>query len=126
MPNLQAAIYANGTYIGEADLRPLDPAMGVYGGTFHPNEAYRAVRPVVLELMRRAWPRQHSASESHLREAYRRHDALDIEVRTADGAALHPTTVHIEDAGGVWRDEAPRIELLGLPEEEAQRHFSGG
>ena len=126
MRSLRASIYANGALIGHADLQVLDPSMGTFGGAFHPDEAYDAIRPVVLELMRRAWPRRQATSARHLREAYRRHDALDLEVRTAEGAVLHPATVHIEDAGGVWTDEAPRIELLGLPEAEAQRHFPGG
>lgn len=126
MPDLTVAVYANGTLVGHADLQPLDPSLGVYGGAFQPNEGYDAVRPVVLELMRRAWPRQQSTSPPHLREAYRRHDALDIEVRTEAGDVLHPTTVHIEDAGGVWTDEAPQIELRGLPSAEADHHFPTG
>jgi hypothetical protein len=77
----------------------------------------------VLELMRRAWPRGSPPSAGHLREAYRCHDALALEVRVSGDAVLHPAEVYIEDAGGVWTDAAPRIELVGLPEAEARRHF---
>jgi hypothetical protein len=47
----------------------------------------------------------------------------DALARAEGGEALHPAAVHIEDAGGVWTDTAPRVELMGLPEAEARRHF---
>ncbi|MDX1418464.1 MAG: hypothetical protein R3181_00740 [Rubricoccaceae bacterium] len=123
MPQLTVAVYANDALVGHADLHPLDPPLGVYGGAFEPTEGYGAIRPVVLELMRRAWPRQRAESPPHLDEAYRRHAGLALEVRTEAGEGLHPTSVHIEDAGGVWTDEAPRIEVRGLPDAEARRHL---
>ena len=123
MRALHATVYANGALVGHADLFPVDLATGTYGGPFHPGEGYRAIRPIVLELMRRAWPRQQAPSAGRLREAYRRHEALALEVRTEGGEALHPSAVYIEDAGGVWTDVAPRVELLGLPDEEARLHF---
>ncbi|HLT47903.1 MAG TPA: hypothetical protein VK002_11790 [Rubricoccaceae bacterium] len=126
MSALRVSVYANGAFVGHADLRPVDPETGTYGGPFNPGEGYAAVRPVVLELMRRTWPRQQAESAAHLREAYRRHDALALEVRTEAGEPLHPSAVYVEDAGGVWTDAVPRVELLGLPDEEARRHFGGG
>jgi hypothetical protein len=126
MPSLHVNVYANGALVGRADLRPIDAGVGTYGGPFHPGEGYGPIRPVVLELMRRAWTRDEEPSEGDLREAYRRHDALELEVRTPDGVTLHPVTVHIEDAGGgVWADAEPRVELVGLPGVEARRYFGG-
>jgi hypothetical protein len=123
MPTVPVTLYANGVVIGHADLHPIDPELGVYGGPFHPGEGYTTIRPIVLELMRRVWPRGEAASARRLREAYRRHDALHIEVRTEGGEELHPATFHIEDAGGVWTDAAPRVELVGLPDAEVRHHF---
>jgi hypothetical protein len=128
MPALHVTIYAGGAPVGHADLHPIDPGTGAYGGPFHPGAGYGAIRPVVLELVRRAWPRSESRSAGRLREAYRHHDALALEVRTEGDEALHPAAIFIDDASGVWTDAAPRIELVGLPEAEARRYFgdSGG
>jgi hypothetical protein len=123
MPPMHASVYANGVLVGHADLEWIDVFMGVCGGPFHPGEGYDAIRPVVLELMRRVWARGATADAARLREAYRQHDALELEVRTPEGAALHPATIHIEDASGLWKDVAPRIELQGLPSAEVRRHF---
>lgn len=122
-PPMHASIYANGDLVGHADLAPLDVEMGICGGPFHPGSGYDVIRPTVLELMRRVWTRGHGASTALLREAYRRHDALDLEARTPEGEMLHPTTIHIEDASGMWKDVEPRIELQGLPSAEVDRHF---
>ena len=123
MPPVHATVYANGVLIGHADLRPLDSTAGTYGGPFHPAEDYAAVRPTVLELMRRSWPRQERTSAGHLREAYRRHDALVLAVHVTGDEVLHPDAVYIEDAGGVWTDPTPRIEVQGLPVAERRRYF---
>jgi hypothetical protein len=120
---MHASIYANGALVGHAELRPLDVLMGICGGPFHPGEGYTTIRPVVLELMRRVWTRGAAVDTKRLREAYRKHDALQLEVRTPEGDVLHPASVHIEDASGLWKDVAPRIELQGLPSAEVRRHF---
>jgi hypothetical protein len=123
---LHAAIFANDALIGHADLRAYDPALGIYGGRFYPGEGYGAIRPIVMELMQEVWTRGRTADAGRLAGAYQRHDALTLEVRTPEGEPLHPATVHLEDASGTWRDGEPRIELVGLPSEEAMRFFDEG
>ncbi|HVL52493.1 MAG TPA: hypothetical protein VM754_13450 [Actinomycetota bacterium] len=114
-------VFAGKTYIGRAEIRPLQPRMGVYGGRFDPEFTYSTVEPAIRRLMECTM--DPSAGEAELRSAFRERDSLQLEVRSDAGFVFHPAAVHIQDATA-WNPLAPiELHLLGLPPEEAKAAF---
>ena len=108
MRNVRSIVFAGRTEVGCAVLGPLDPSMGVYGGTFEPTLAYSAIASTIQHLTKLIL--EASPDDPAFANAYAARDALGLRVETEAGLELHPETVHIVDASALLPEERLAIE----------------
>lgn len=121
MKPVPVQVFAAQSLIGRAEIRPLDPARGVYGGRFNPEFGYSTVEPTIRRLMECVMAA--NPDRVALTRAFLARDQLGLQVRSDAGLVFHPAAVHIQDATA-WIEEATmELHLLGLPPEEAEACF---
>lgn len=119
--NITASVFANHAYIGSAELSPIDPTAGVYGGPFTPDLGYAAIEPTIRKVVTCALDQ--SADPAVVQAAFRERDQLKLEVRCHSGFVFHPGVVHIQDLTRWYPTQARELHMLGVPWQEAEAVF---
>lgn len=119
-------IYADGQLVGWSDFPKGDPPMGCVTGSFHPEEGYEKIRPLMVER----WKYDVNVGpviDEPLQRWLDRFHAITFTIIAEDGGALHPVGIDLVDFSDVIQaDEEPgpyEISLLGLHWEEYDRYF---
>ncbi len=124
MKPIAVQVFAEGLLIGRAEIRPIDPPKGVYGGPFAPELGYLNVEPTIRRLMECIM--DPSPDRVALTRAFLARDQLGLEARSDAGVVFHPAAVHIQDSRAWIPGATTELHLLGVPPEEAEMCFGEG